>query len=277
MKKLIFLLISFAFRAVSFGQPAFDVEKSGKGDPILFLPGFTCPGNVWNETVAHLSGRHKVYLVTYAGFGGVAPIKTPWYPALRDQLITYLQEQDLKGLTIVGHSMGGTLALDIAAAVPDRVERIVSVDALPCMRDLMMPGVPADKIVYDNPYSKQMLAMEPDAFRANANMFAEAMTNTQEKKATLVQWIVEADRQTYVNGYTDLLRTDVRPELGKIKAKSLVIAASFPDKAMVTANMEKQYANLQNKEIVIADNSKHFVMFDQPDWFYQQVNAFLKK
>jgi pimeloyl-ACP methyl ester carboxylesterase len=140
-----------------------------------------------------------------------------------------------------------------------------------------MPGVPADKIVYDNPYSKQMLAMEPDAFKANANMFAEAMTNTQEKKATLVQWILDADRQTYVNGYTDLLRTDVRPDLTKIKAKSLVIAASFPDKAMVIANMEKQYANLQNKEIIVADNSRHFVMFDQPDWFYQQVNTFLKK
>jgi hypothetical protein len=40
-------------------------------------------------------------------------------------------------------------------------------------------------------------------------------------------------------------------------------------------NYENQYSNLSNKTIVMATNSKHFLMFDQPEWFYKTVNEFL--
>jgi pimeloyl-ACP methyl ester carboxylesterase len=277
MNKLIITIAFAMWQSLALGQAAFKVERTGKGDPILFLPGFTCPGSVWNETIDHLEGRQQVHVITYAGFGGVPAIKLPWYSTLKDQLIAYISEKHLKDVTLIGHSMGGTLALEIAAALPEKITKVISVDALPCMRDLMMPGVPADKIVYDNPYSKQLLAMNAEAFKANAGMFAEAMTNAQEKRPMLIQWMLDADRETYVYGYTDLLRTDARPGLPDIKAKTLVLAASFPDKATVTANIEKQYAGLPNKEIVIAENSRHFIMFDQADWFYSQVNHFLSK
>jgi hypothetical protein len=47
--------------------------------------------------------------------------------------------------------------VDIASEIPDRVESLILVDAIPCMRELMMPGVSADHLVYDNPYNNQML------------------------------------------------------------------------------------------------------------------------
>lgn len=39
--------------------------------------------------------------------------------------------------------------------------------------------------------------------------------------------------------------------------------------------VENQYSNLPNKTIIMATNSKHFKMFDQPEWFYKTVNYFL--
>ena len=86
-----------------------------------------------------------------------------------------------------------------------------------------------------------------------------------------------ADRETYVYGYTDLLKLDLREVLHKVTAEALILGASFPDKEIVAVNYKKQYANLANKTIEIASNCKHFIMFDQAEWFYNKVNIFFSK
>ena len=88
---------------------------------------------------------------------------------------------------------------------------------------------------------------------------------------------MRTDRKTYVYGYTDLLKLDLREDLKLIQAKTLILGATFPTKEVAKATFEKQYALLNNKQIKMAPDSKHFIMFDQPEWFYEQVNAFLNK
>jgi pimeloyl-ACP methyl ester carboxylesterase len=278
MKKFITLSLCMAMTAMVHAQSkAINVSVKGSGIPVLFLPGFACPGSVWDETVKNLAPGFQAHLVTYAGFNKVSPIPMPWYPALKEALKQYIINQHMKQVYIVGHSMGGSLATDLAIALPDRVTKILLVDAIPCMRELMMPGVPADKIEYDAPYNKQMLNMDSAAQRQYATMMANNMTNNKAGSDSIVQWMLKADRRTFVYGYVDLLKLDLRNELPKIKADVLILGASFPNKEVVQANYEKQYAQLINKEMVFASNSKHFIMYDQPDWFYTQTNRFLKK
>ena len=107
-------------------------------------------------------------------------------------------------------------------------------------------------------------------------MLAKTRNSYQEnKKEKLANWILEADRETYVYGYTDLLKLDLRNKLKNIKCNTLVVGASFPDVKVAKENFEKQYSNLSNKKIVMASKSKHFVMLDQPEWFYKIANEFL--
>ena len=122
-----------------------------------------------------------------------------------------------------------------------------------------------------------MLKQSKEAIAQNANMTAQYMTMTKEKIDTLARWSIEADRETFVYGYTDLLKLDLREALAKVKAKTLIVGASFPDRNIVAENFEKQYAKLEGHILAIAPESKHFVMFDQPQWFYNQVNSFLAK
>lgn len=278
MKKSTSLILFLFFTLVCFSQsPSFLVEKRGVGKPILFLPGFATPGSVWNETVNALEGRNESHLFTYAGFGGVMPIDTPWYPALKRDLIAYIKKEKLSRITIIGHSMGGTLAMDIAAALPDRVKNLILVDALPCMREVMMPGVSAKQIQYNAPYNQQMLDMKEQPFLQTAKMMSGGMTGSKEKQDTIISWIVAADRKTFVYGYTDLLKLDVRGVLPLVRAKSLILGATFPSKEVARNTFEKQFAKLNKKRIVMAPDSKHFIMFDQPEWFYAHVNTFLQK
>jgi pimeloyl-ACP methyl ester carboxylesterase len=274
MKKLITLLSLLIFCSAAFTQKqtSFSAEVKGKGGVVLMLPGFTCPGEVWNETIFNITSDYEYHIITYAGFGDVPPIEMPWYTTIKNDLLEYIDQEGLNGITLIGHSMGGNLAVDLAASIPDKVSRIILVDAIPCMRELMMPGVSADQIQYDSPYNAQVLNMNDDAFEQMAGMMVENMVSRQDKKELLKSWILNSDRETYVYGYTDLLKLDLRESLKAIAAPVLILGASFPDREMVMRNFSDQYYNLSHKTIMIAPDSKHFVMFDAPEWFYEKVN-----
>ncbi len=277
MKNLLFTLIALISLQLAHGQKAIQVEKNGSGEPILFLPGFTTPGSVWDETIANLNGTYETHVVSYAGFNGIEPIGTPWYAPIKQQLLDYIAKEKLTNLTIIGHSMGGNLATELAAELKDEVNGLILVDALACMRELMMPGVPASALQYDSPYNNQIITMNDEAFGQMAYGMASNMTNNQDMINEIASWTLNADRKTYVHGYTDLLKLDLRPQLEQISTETLILGATFPTKEVTQKTFEQQYINLKNKSIVLADNSKHFIMFDQPKWFYTQINNYLTK
>ena len=253
----------------------FTVEIVGQGKPILYLPGFTTPGSIWKETVESLDLERKSYLFSYAGFNGNEPIEIPWYSSIKNSIIEYIKDNNLSDIIIIGHSMGGNLALDIASELPNKVSKIIIVEALPCMREVMMPNVPAEYLYYDSPYNKQMLEMDAQQFKNMATNMVSNMTFNTDKKDSLINWMLEADRKTWVYGYTDLLKLDLRSILNSVKCETLILGASFPDVKTAKEIYENQYSNLLNKTIIMATNSKHFIMFDQPEWFYKTINDFL--
>lgn len=106
MKKSLLLLFAMILvQNFLFAQSSISVKPSGKGQPILFLPGFATPGEVWNGTTSQLSD-YQSHVVTYAGFGGVAPVEMPWYAKLKSDLIQYIEANQLQKIILVGHSMG---------------------------------------------------------------------------------------------------------------------------------------------------------------------------
>lgn len=277
MKKTVLIITLLFLAQFAFTQKAITVVKSGAGKPIIFLPGFTAPGSVWDETINNLNGSYESRIVSYAGFNGLESIGTPWYDAIKKQLVEYIKNEHLSNVTIIGHSMGGNLAIDVVVELPDQIIGLILVESIPCMRELMMPGVPASSLQYDSPYNNQMLAMSDEDFRKMATGMSQNMTNVQSKVKVLNNWSINADRKTYVYGYTDLLKLDLRDKLININVQTLILGASFPSKEIEKANLEKQYANLKNKEILIVEGSKHFIMFDQPEWLYTQINKYMRQ
>lgn len=278
---LLCLLLSIVTNS-SFAKPTetektnpIKVETIGKGKAVFYLPGFTAPGSIWKETLENINLNRKSYLVSYAGFNGNKPIKMPWYKSIKASIVAYMKENNLSDIIIIGHSMGGNLALDIAYELPDKVSKIVLVESLPCIREIMMPNVPAANLFYDSPYNKKMLDMNKKHFENVATMMATNMTLNKDKVKVLKNWILEADRETWVYGYTDLLKLDLRNILNQVKCEVLILGTSFPNLETAKKNYESQYSNLPNKTIVMASNSKHFIMFDQPKWLYKIINDFL--
>lgn len=278
MKTKSILIIAF-FLLISksvFAQTAFKVEVKGKGAPIMLFPGFGCTGEVWNETVAELSKNNECHIFTFAGFGNVPPIETPWLATIKDQVISYVKTKKLKNATLVGHSLGGTLSLWLASQETNLFKKLIIVDALPATAALMIPNYKGEIIPYDNPQSKMMLNMDQKAFDGMNSQSTSFMCMNKEKQKTINEWMRLVDRKTYVNGYIDILNLDLRKEISKIKIPVVILAASNPDLATVQNTYKTQYENLPSVKIEYAANSAHFVMYDQPEWFMDKVKLELK-
>ena len=76
---------------------SFNVNITGKENPILLFPDFSFPGIVWEVAVTELSKTHECHVFTFAGFGDVPAVKTPWLPKIKEKgslifLITILKK-----------------------------------------------------------------------------------------------------------------------------------------------------------------------------------------
>ena len=276
--KLIFLcafsIINFSLHAQ---HNAFDVKVIGSGEPVLLFPGFTCTGAVWDELVKELSKTKECHVFTFAGFGNVPAIEKPWLSKIKEDILFYISDENLQNATVIGHSLGGTLGLWLAAQEHAAFNKIIVVDALPSTGALMLPNFNSETIVYDNPYNQRLLEMDEKSFDMMATQMASGMALNQDKRKQIKDWIVMTDRETYVYGYTDLLKLDLRETVANITIPVMILAATQPyGEEMVKATYEEQYKHLKNHSISYAKDSAHFIMYDQPDWLLNQINTALE-
>ncbi|MGY6557885.1 MAG: alpha/beta fold hydrolase [Nitritalea sp.] len=280
MKKIVLSVIAgiifhFSTSVNAFGQ-AIHVEVSGNGRPLLFIPGFTVPGEVWEPVVKALENTYACHVITLAGFGGKEPIGFPWLPQVNESIKEYILSKDLQGASIIGHSLGGTIATWLAAQQELSLGQLILVDALPAAGALMFPDFNPDNLAYESPYNKQQLEMTDLAFEQMADFMSKGMSIHEDAQKRIKKWILESDRKTYVYGYTDYLKMDMREGLKKISIPVTIIAATNPyGEAMVRQTHANQYANLKDYSLVIAEDSAHFVMLDKPDWFLEQIQQIL--
>ena len=279
MKNVILLLVSFGFSlsiyAKNESQPVY-VEVTGKGKPIVLIPGFTVPGNIWNPLIKNLEKNYECHIVTLAGFGGKEPISFPWLPKVNESLKNYILKNNLQNATIIGHSLGGTIATWLSVQKDLKLSEIILIDALPASGALMIPDFDPKNLAYESPYNNQQLAMDDITFEQTATAISKGMSTIKSEQERIKNWILEADRQTYVYGYTDYLKLDLRGDLKNISIPVTIIAASKPyGEEMVKQTYKRQYANLKDYEFIIAQDSAHFIMLDKPDWFLEQIQVIL--
>lgn len=279
MKTIVLLILStffsFTFQVENTAKPI-HVEVSGKGSPIIFIPGFTVPGEVWNPVIKELETSYECHIVTLAGFNGKSPIEFPWLPKVNDALNNYITEHHLDNVTIIGHSLGGTIATWLASRENSKVSNIIIVDALPAAGALIIPDFNPDNLAYDSPYNNQQLTMDDTQFEQMATMMSQGMSVNKEAQEDIKKWILKADRKTYVYGYTDYLKLDLREDLKNISIPTTIIAATKPfGKDVVTKNYQDQYANLKDYNFILAEDAAHFVMLDQPEWFLNTIKTIL--
>ncbi len=281
MKKNIFLVIAVLFSVLCvnvFAQTKsypFEVVKSGKGkQAIIFLPGFASSGDVWNETKANFENEFRCYTFTMAGFAGAKAQPNVSFKNWETEIVNYIRANKIEKPIIVGHSMGGVLALAIASDYPELIHKIAVIDALPCLSALRNPSFKSLENNDCAPMINQVTAMsESDFYQMQKRSMASLMADAS-KQEEVIGWSMKSDRKTFGEMYCDFSNTDLRNKIATIKCPSLIVLESYF--ANIKPAIEEQYKNLKTANLQYSTKGLHFIMYDDKEWYMAQLNNFIK-
>ncbi|MFN7709026.1 MAG: alpha/beta fold hydrolase [Sphingobacteriia bacterium] len=100
----------------------------GQGEPVLILHGFMGSADNWRTLGLRMASQSQVWLVDQRNHGH-SPHTDAWdYPHMAADVLRLMDEHRLDRVSLIGHSMGGKTAMQLAAHHPDRVEKLVVVD-----------------------------------------------------------------------------------------------------------------------------------------------------
>ncbi|AVR96019.1 alpha/beta fold hydrolase [Pseudoduganella armeniaca] len=271
------LAVSLSVHAAS----AFKAEVTGKGQPVILIPGLASSGEVWNDTVKHLCGPRQCHVLTLAGFAGQPAIDGPLLSQVEQELSTYIAANQLDKPIIVGHSLGGFLGLKFAIDHPDQLSRLVVVDSLPALGAAQAPDITPEQLRAMAAGARERMLAQDEASRAQSQRLTVAsMVTKPEQAERIIEWGKRSDRTAVANAMAELLATDLRQDVARIKAPTLVLGTwiaykQFAPREAIERNFAMQYARLPGVRIEMAESARHFIMVDDPAWMYDRIDRFL--
>lgn len=284
MKKTITAVLSLLLVASSFSQDySFRIEKFGQGDPIILIPGLSSSGEVWNETVQELSGQHECHVLTLPGFAGQPPVERENYlKEVGDEILSYIEDKQLNNTTLIGHSLGGFLSLYLGIQNNPRIARLIVVDGLPYFGASQNPSATPESMKSMAEMMKNNIQRQtPEQFELMQPAILGTMISDPERIQEAMEWGRQSDPNTVGQAMYELYQNDLREEMGLIHIPTLVLGswAGYKDygvtREMIQRSFDLQFSSLKTKRIVLSDTGKHFLMWDDPQWYIGEVKAFL--
>jgi len=246
-------------------------EVVGRGRPVILLHGWIGSWGYWLNTMGCLENRYRGYALDFWGFGDSGKARSSFqvddFVALVDQ---FMERLGIDAAPIIGHSMGGTVALSLALSKPERVKQIVVVGS-PIVGDslsfwLQMAG---------KPWIAALLWKFPVFLRIFLKLMSFRATHKSAEWYEMVTRDVSSTTlESFFTSIRSLHYTDLTPRLSRITVPTLGIYGESdiivnPRQAGVLGK------NVASAQIEMMAGSGHFPMLDEPEPFNRRLLDFL--
>jgi pimeloyl-ACP methyl ester carboxylesterase len=265
------------------GHPLNTIEL-GSGPPILFIHGLSgCWGN-WLEQISPFSASNRVIAVDLPGFGHSpghgGEISMEGYAELLDALLGTLGAERA---TVVGNSMGGLIAAELAASHPERVERLVLISAagLSTYRNrLTSRAIPfvrrLDRVLA---LGAAWSAANSDELTRRPRLRRLALAGVVRHPESLSpQLAAEQVRGAGTDGFLGaleaILEYDVSPRLGSIACPALIVWGT-EDRLIPVADAQRFADGIRGSVKVLYPDTGHMAMLERPAEFNPLLRGFL--
>ena len=239
---------------------------SGTGDPpLVFVHGWTCNHTNWRNQVPHYAARHRVVALDQRGHGtSDKPDQDYTIDVFVDDLAWFIGELGLDRPVVIGHSMGGSIALNLVHRHPEMARAIVMIDSPigPLATD--MQGM-ADSI---------LAGMKSPGYASIVEGFARIQFFNSDTPAPLVDELVpailSAPQRLMHTAMSSILEESSRPA-GAIPVPALFIRAAT---AFASEDQfRERYPGLEVHTL----NCAHFVQMEKPAETNALIDAFLER
>lgn len=252
-----------------FAPTRFSVEVTGSGPDVILIPGLTASREVWRGAVAAVPG-YRYHLVQVNGFAGTPArgnAEGDVVAPLAAEIARYIEAKGLKRPALVGHSMGGTVAMMVASRFPARAGKVMVVDMLPQPAGILGSSASEARGLAN---ALRDVTATPGGRRLVESAIRLFGNSDPPERSSDPDVVARATRELAV--------TDLTEELGRI-ASPLTVLYAAPDARSAAAadrSYRTGYSAKAGARLVRIDGSGHMIMYDRPAAFRDALKRFLE-
>ncbi|MDW8326894.1 MAG: alpha/beta hydrolase [Anaerolineales bacterium] len=249
----------------------FNVE--GHGPDVLLIHGWSSSRRMWDRVSAALADRFRCWALDLPGFGESDKPEDAWYsiPNYTEIVYHFAETMGLRQLRVVGHSMGGLIALDFAATHRERMAKLVAINPVVTGRTYL--GAFADwphtmQLLY-NAHEISRRLVRPMLNHPLAGRWSRPVNRLRRRTDEFTQ----ATPDSLIHSGRAVVRYDVRPKLAQIGAPTLIVLSTF-DASVPNSEGHVAAAAIPNARLAVF-NAGHTVTDDRPAESLRLIREFL--
>ena len=242
-------------------------ERASERLPILFLHGVGSDKSAWAPQVAHFSTMRAAIAADYPGYGDSAFIAGATRDDFADAMVALLDALKIERAHVCGLSLGGIIALGMAAAAPDRVASLVIADSFAFH--------PEGRTIHDN----SLAASSEMGMAAMADARIDRLLGpnpSQALRADAVRTMSAIDPEAYRLGARAVWLADMRAAASRIEHRTLVLCGS-EDRVTPPALSDDLAERLDHARRIDIEGAGHLSNLERPERFNSAVEAFLSE
>ena len=250
-------------------NPVFSQDK-GSGKPLLLIHGFPFHQGIWDGYSERFTDRFRVITVDLPGFGKSPLLKTPFsIDHVAETLLEFLRGKNLVDVIIVGHSLGGYVALSMIKKNPE------------LFRALVLFHSTAYSDSADKKESRMKVVdfvKKNGALPFTTGFIPPLFANPNNQAIEKVRKVASEASAEAVIGYSLAMKDrEENVKTLEIFENPTLFLAGKNDPGIPPESIIKQAAHCQKPQIQILDDVAHMGMFEKPEVTASEIKDFLSK